>query len=655
VRLCLCILLLSAFPAWGQGGLADASLEQLLETRVTSVSKKAQKLSRTAAAVFVIGPEDIRRSGASNLPDLLRMVPGVDVAQINGSTWAITIRGFNSRYSNKVLVLVDGRSVYTPAFSGVYWDHLDLPLEDIDRIEVIRGPGASAWGANAVNGVINIITKPAAATKGGLVSATAGSEVYAADTLQYGGAAGADGAYRVFAKYGHDGGSGLRDGLPAPDGWTRVHAGFRSDWDLSRRDGLMVEGEDFSNREGAMVESSMLGTPFNRESAARSSSGGSNLLAQWTHTLQGGSETQVWGYIDTYRRTEFGSRQEMRAVDFDFQDHLSFGSRNDVVWGGGFRSTLSSIEGQGGSVTLPAQTDRLYSAFFQDEIRVATGVWLTAGARLEHNSYTGFDVEPSVRLAWAPSDRHTLWTAASRSIRQPARVDTGISASIASFPLDANTIETIRLYGDPDFQAEEGDDLELGYRAQVSAGLSLDLTSFLTVYRRLATLEPGTPCLLPGYPPTLEVPWNYANLASARSFGGELAMTWSVSPRWRLIPSYTFLHLRTSRDPGSVDGASLALMPMAPVQMAGARSQFNLTRRLEFDQWLTWTGAVAGTDVPGYARLDLRVGRRFGESLEISVGGQNLLRKGTAQFPDSSGYVGTEVQRSVYGKVQWAF
>ncbi len=653
--MCLWILLLAAFPAWGQSGLADASLEQLLETRVTSVSKKEQKLSRTAAAVFVIGQEDIRRSGASNIPDLLRMAPGVDVAQINESAWAITIRGFNSRYSNKVLVLVDGRSVYTPTFSGVYWDHLDLPLEDIDRIEVIRGPGASVWGANAVNGVINIITKPAAATKGGLVSVTAGSEVYAADTLQYGGAAGGAGAYRVFAKYGHDGGSGLPGGQPAPDGWTRVHAGFRSDWALSRRDGLMVEGEDFSNREGAMVESSMLVTPFDQQSAARSTADGSNLQAQWTHTLQGGSEMQVRGYFDTYRRTEFGSRQDMRAVDFDFQDHVALGSRNDVVWGGGFRSTMSNVQGQNASLTLPARTDRLYSAFFQDEIRVGTGVWLTAGARLEHNSYTGFNVEPSVRLAWAPSDRHTLWAAASRSMRQPARVDTAISATLASFPLDANTIETIRLYGDADFQAEEGDDLELGYRAQVSAGLSLDLTSFLTAYRRLATLEPGTPRLLPGYPATLEVPWNYANLASARSCGGELAMAWSISPRWRLIPSYTFLHLRTSRDPGSVDGAGLALMPMAPSQMAGVRSQVNLTRRTEFDQWLAWTGAVAGTDVPGYARLDLRMARRFGESLVISVGGQNLLRPETTQFPDSSGYVGTEAQRSVYGKVQWTF
>ena len=234
-RLSVWTLLLSAVPAWGQGGLAEATLEQLLETRVTSVSKKEQELSRTAAAVFVITQEDIQRSGASTLPDLLRMAPGVDVAQINANSWAISIRGFNSRYSNKVLVLVDGRSVYTPTFSGVYWEHLDLPLEDIERIEVIRGPGASVWGANAVNGVINIITKPAAATQGGRVSAMAGSEVYAGDALRYGARAGARGAYRVFANYGHNGGSLLGNGSPAADGWARMHAGFRSDWELSPR------------------------------------------------------------------------------------------------------------------------------------------------------------------------------------------------------------------------------------------------------------------------------------------------------------------------------------------------------------------------------------------------------------------------------------
>ncbi|HEX3880792.1 MAG TPA: TonB-dependent receptor plug domain-containing protein, partial [Bryobacteraceae bacterium] len=240
---------LTASEAWSQGGLADATLEQLLNTKVTSVSKKEENLARAAAAVFVISQDNIRRSGATNLPDVLRMVPGVEVAQIDSNAWAITIRGFNQRYSNKVLVLVDGRSAYAPGFSGVYWDHLDMPLEDIERIEVIRGPGGSVWGANAMNGVINIITKSAKTTKGGLVSTSGDTKGDGAMTTRYGGDAGANGSYRAFAKYSKFADNVVPDGTDGHDGWSRIHGGFRTDWDLSHADSLTVEGEAFRNRE----------------------------------------------------------------------------------------------------------------------------------------------------------------------------------------------------------------------------------------------------------------------------------------------------------------------------------------------------------------------------------------------------------------------
>src|SRR5579872_2724024 len=244
----LAIALVLPMVAWGQHTLADATLEQLLNTQVTSVAKKEQTLSRVGAAVFVISQDDIRRSGARNLPDVLRMAPGVDVAQIDANTWAISIRGFNSRYSNKVLVLVDGRSVYTPSFSGVYWDQQDMPLEDIERIEVIRGPGGSSWGANAVNGVINIITKSSKNTQGGLTTAEVGTQGTAAGLAQYGGTAGQDGAYRAFSRYSRIGNSILPDGSPAADGWFRMQGGFRTDWQLSNRDSLTVEGDLFASR-----------------------------------------------------------------------------------------------------------------------------------------------------------------------------------------------------------------------------------------------------------------------------------------------------------------------------------------------------------------------------------------------------------------------
>jgi len=648
-------MLLLATPLCGQGGLADASLEQLLETRVTTVSKKEQSLSRTAAAVFVIGPEDIRRSGALSLPDLLRMAPGVNVAQINAHTWAISIRGFNSRYSNKVLVLIDGRSVYTPVFSGVYWEHLDIPLEDIERIEVIRGPGASTWGANAVNGVINIITKSSKDTRGAMVTAVSGTETYASNTLQYGGAAGDHGAYRAFARYGHEGGSRLPGGSSAGDAWTRVHGGFRSDWDLSRSDGLMVEGEWFSDREGEMAGSSFLGGDLDPGVPARSNDQGGDLMARWSHQLPGGSETELRAYYNEYRHTEFGVLDDTRNFDIEFQDHLKLRSRHDVVFGAGYRSSRSILDGALVSLVTAPWRDHLTSAFLQDEIALSEKVWLTPSIRAEHDSYIGFDLEPGLRLAWAPSARHTVWGAASRSLRQPAAVDTSINAILSNSSPYPGMEQIIRLIGNPHFHPEEANDYEVGYRAQVTKSLAIDLTSFLTSYHHLATLEPGSVTQTAGLPSIVDLTMHEENLSSALSYGGEVAATWSVLPRWKVSPTYSYLHLNIRKDPSSAATALLGADPLAPRHTAGVRSQVNLPGKVEFDQWVAWTGPIPDTGVPGYARLDIRIGRHLGRSIELSVGGQNLLRPGTMQFTDYTGFLASESERSVYGKIGWSF
>ena len=321
--------------AWCQGGLADASLEQLLNTQVTSVSKKEQKLARTAAAVFVINQEEIRRSGAASLPDVLRMVPGVDVAQIDANAWAITIRGFNNRYSSKLLVLVDGRSVYTQSFSGVYWDQLDLPLEDIERIEVIRGPGATAWGANAMNGVINIITKSSKTTKGGLAEVTAGSGVQPVGMVRYGDTVGSAGTYRAFATYSRFTDTTLEDGSAAADGWSRVHGGFRTDWTLTPHDSVTVEGDLFSNNGGQTRYHWFEAVPFDQPYTQPITSTGGDLLVGWNHTSSGGAETSIHGYFDAYRRNDLGTLEMMKSLDLDFQNHFSGGARHDIVWGPG--------------------------------------------------------------------------------------------------------------------------------------------------------------------------------------------------------------------------------------------------------------------------------------------------------------------------------
>src|SRR3984957_8418914 len=324
---------LTAMTAWGQSGLADASLEQLLSTPVTSVSKKEEKLARTAASVFVINQDDIRRSGAANIPDVLRMVPGVEVAQIDGNAWAVTIRGFNQRYSNKVLVLVDGRSVYAPGFSGVYWDQIDMPLEDIDRIEVIRGPGASVWGANAMNGVINIISKSSKATKGGVVSASGSTQGDPSSMVRYGGDIGTGGSYRAFAKTSAYGSSQLPDSTPGHDAWSSLHSGFRSDWDLTPSDTLTVQGDLFSNRESETRSRWFITEPFDTPFAQNMDAAGGNLLARWTHTFANGSDTSVQTYYDQFQRNDPEQPDRERTLDIDFQHHLAVGSQRDIVWG----------------------------------------------------------------------------------------------------------------------------------------------------------------------------------------------------------------------------------------------------------------------------------------------------------------------------------
>jgi iron complex outermembrane receptor protein len=650
------LLLALASAAVGQSSLADATLEQLLQTQVTSVSKKEQRLGKAAAAVFVIHREDIVRSGASNLADVLRLAPGVDVAAIDNNSWAISIRGFNSRYSNKVLVLIDGRSVYTPDFSGVFWEHLEPPLEDIERIEVVRGPGGTLWGANAVNGVINITTRSARATTGGMLVARSGSDLYGDGMLRYGSTAGGRGAWRAFGRYFKTGSAGLPDGSDGADGWRRVHAGFRSDWDLSGRDSLTVQGDVFSNRQGQTVRSSLIPSPLDRVYAEQFESSGGDLLARWSHRFEHGAEMVLQGYYDTFRRTDLESPESLRAFDLDLQYRFAAG-RHDIVWGLGYRRTNSGVEaGALVSLTPPFRSDGLYSGFLQDEIRIAPSVWATVGTKLEHNGYTGFEYEPGVRLAWAATPRTTLWAAAARAIRQPARLEMGVGVDLAAVPLDGNTVQTLRLTGNPDVKTEELRDYELGYRTDLSGGASLDVAAFVSQYRRLMTIEPGQPRVAI-VPPLVRItiPLQYDNRASALTYGGEVALNWSAVPHWRLTSSGSYLHLNPRFDASSRDTMARADWMNVPAWMFQVRSQWDVTRKLKFDQWLSWTGRLPGGDTPSYTRLDSRLARSIGEFAEISIVGQNLLRPGTLEFPNAIRVIGTMAPRSVYGRIAWRF
>jgi len=654
------IVLVSRWGAFAQQqsaplDLTEVKLEDLMNIRVTSVSKHEQTLSRAAAAVFVIRQEDIRRSGATNIPDLLRMVPGVIVERIDANAWAISVRGFNARYANKVLVLVDGRTVYTPSFSGVFWEQLDLPVEDIDRIEVIRGPGAAVWGANAVNGVISIITKSSRDTRGGVITAGAGSNTRALGLVQYGGTAGAA-SYRVFGKYFNIGNSAMPRGLPANDSWQRSHAGFRSDWDISKRDSLMVQGDLFANQAN-QTRRFFVDTPFDVQFPGTADAAGGDVLARWTHTLKGGSETVIQTYYDSYRRSDLSVPEVFRSFDVDFQHHIKAGARHELVWGLGARSNYSSLSpGYSVGFVPPGVTQGFYSTFVQDEMHVAPSVWLIAGSKLEHNVYTGWQTEPSLRLMWSPPQgRWTLWAAGSRAMRQPSRQDTDMQITLFQVPVAPGVVQVARLFGNPHLPDEEVRDYEAGYRSEITRSLSFDLAIFLSFYRRLETFEPLPITYVFG--PTLEIlaPYTYSAAGKARDYGGELALNWTVNSHWRISPSYANLHAVLRQDRTSQGTPTFSLANAFPSNMFQVRSAINLSHSMQFDQALYYTGRPPGATMPDHTRLDLRFGRRLSESAEFSVVGQNLLRPRTFEFGNSYGVIGTQAVRSVFASITWKF
>jgi iron complex outermembrane receptor protein len=376
-------------------------------------------------------------------------------------------------------------------------------------------------------------------------------------------------------------------------------------------------------------------------------------LARWDHTLAGGSQTSFQTYYDTYHRTDLVP-ESLKTFDFDFQHHIAAGDRNDVVWGLGYRASSSEFQPGGvAAFTPPSKTDNLFSAFLQDEIRVSNSLWLTLGCKLEHNSYTGVETEPSVRLVWTPpASRYTIWAAASKAIRQPARSDTDVRVDLETLPVSPGMVKVLRLFGNPHIKSEELRDYEVGYRSDFTKTLSLDVATFLSFYRHLETIQPQAIVVIPGAPSKIEIPLLNENNAHALNYGGEVSLNWTASSRWRVSPGYSFLHATIRQDATSQDWGSSGTFPQNIFQI---RSQVNLSRNMAFDQALYYTARLPGGRVPSQSRFDLRLARWLGESAEISLVGQNLLRPRAVEYGDSDGIVGTQVQRSVFGSISWRF
>jgi iron complex outermembrane receptor protein len=634
-----------------QDRLAELSLEELGNLEVTTASKEPEKVSRTPAAIYVITQEDIRRSGATSIPDALRLVPGVEVARIDSDKWSIGVRGFGSRLSRSVLVLIDGRSVYTPLFAGVYWEVQDTLLEDIDRIEVIRGPGGTIWGANAVNGIINIITRDAKHTQGTLLSTGGGNVDQGFVGFRYGAGNGKNFNYRVYGKAFTRGPEDHSDRTNFDD-WRMGQTGFRADWDSQTRDTFTLQGDAYKGDTGERFAIGTSSPPFVANVEQNAELAGGNLLGRWRRVFSEGSDIQLKAYYDRTNRQEADFAESRDTFDIDFLHHIR-PRRQDVLWGLGARLSSGNATAVIPTVVFTPEhrTEKLYSAFVQDEIELLKNrLWLTVGSKFEHNNYTGLEAQPSARLLWTPSPRQTLWAAVTRAVRTPSRVEEDLQLSGL---LVANPLTFYRIIGNTNFSPEELVGYEAGYRSLVRPSFYLDVATFYNSYNHLLSAESaGAPFSESSPPPPhVVVPFLLGNGLLGNTYGIEIAPVWKPLPWWRVQGSYSYLKMELRRRAGSIDSTTVASTEGAsPNHQVVIQSFLNLPRKLEFDQTVRYVSALPAQQVGSYWTADARFSWRATPKLEFSVVGQNLIQPRHPEFGGDPGPL-VQVKRSAYGKI----
>jgi len=656
VNLC-CVMAAAAQPPTFES-MKALSLDQLANIEVSIVAKAPRSLVDTAAAAFVITREDIRRSGATNIADLLRMVPGLQVARIDANKWAVSARGFNGRFANKLLVLMDGRSVYTPLFSGVYWNVVDTLLEDIERIEVVRGPGASVWGANAVNGVINVITRSAQDTQGNLVSAALGDETRGVGVLRHGGRWGEDVFYRIYAKYRRQADAVLPSGAQANDSWHDVRGGFRVDGQLSAVDSFNLQGDLYRNIAAQTTEVPDLDTTTVL-TTQRNADQGADLLGRWYHRYANHARGTLKIAYDYQRRDETSDIRHTVAADYQY-NAVPLG-RHTLTGGLGYRLIHDDIPGNTVlRVTPTVNNNMLWGAFVQDEIDIDRRFRVTLGSKFERNDYTGFEYQPSARLSWRLSPRHTLWAAVSRAVRIPSRTENGIVATssvIPAAPPLAPLATAVQVRGQTGFLAERLVAYELGYRGRYGHDLSVDGSVFYNVYHRLRTIEPGAlyGSALPAF---LIQPLVLMNRMHGESYGFEFAADWRTNRRLRWQLAYTFLDMQFHRDAGSRDPSAESIEGQSPEQQFSLRSSYDFGAGLDLDLWLRGVDRLSAPSerVAAYTTLDARLGWRPARGLEFSLVGRNLLDDRHLEFRDeANASKASEVERSFHLQATWHF
>ena len=608
--------------------LLKLSLEDLMNIQVTSVSKNMENLEQTASAIQVITQADIRNSGAKTLPEALRLASNLQVAQVNSSQWAISARGFNNVLANKLLVLIDGRAVYTPMYAGVFWDVQNVLLEDVDRIEVISGPGGTLWGANAVNGVINVITKNSKYTKELFAEAGAGSNFPGFASLRYGGQLNNKITYRVFGTGFKLGNTLLTNGSKANDEWTMGKAGFRMDWDASEKDLVTFQGNLYRGRPN----------PDAADTAVTAT--GDNLMLRWTHTSSERSDFQLQLYYDhTWRKFGNPFSEDLKTYDIDWQHRIKFGNRHEVTYGANFRMMDHNVNDLPLFGFFPARkTLYLYSGFLQDKILlIKDRLHFTIGGKIEHNSYTEFECQPNGRLSYTPTEKQTIWAAVSQAVRTPSRIDRDFAAYLAP--------GVAFIQGNKNFVSETLTAYELGWRLQPHKTLSISLSSFYNTYDNIRSAEPGTT-------PPLNTPITFGNGVQGETYGIELAFMNQLTSWWSLKGGYTFLkkHLWLKAD--SKDANDATAESDDPQHQLVIQSNIKLPARFELGTVIRYVDKLPEPYVPSYFGLDMRIGWMLSKTIELNLVAQNLLDKHHPEFIPASPSP-REIERSIYGKISF--
>ena len=636
------------------------SLESLASTEITSVSRKEQKLAEAAGAIYVITGEEIRRTGLTNIPELLRTVPGIDVAEIDGNKWAITSRGFNERFADKMLVLLDGRTLYTPLTSGVNWDVQENVLEDVERIEVIRGPGATLWGSNAVNGVVNIITRKAKDTQGALLSGRVAIQGRNSGTARYGGSIGSTGNYRVFAKYFDRDGSKEFSGADAPDNWHDLLGGFRSDWAISDKSTFTMQGDIYRGRVGQTVPDLIsLSPPTSLAFEDKTITSGGDLLGRWTKT-SGYWDTTVQGYFDLANRNQIDLLGEYRhTFDLELEQRYHPGQRHDFTWGGDFRHSADRTVGSLNiSFNPSSRATQLYGVFVQDEIALLSArLKVTLGSKLEHNYYSGFALQPNLRMIWIPSERTSTWIAISRASENSSRTDADIRVN-EDPQQDANgDITLISHFGKAHLPPENVAAFELGSRIQANKAIGFDLATFYNHYTNRHTNEPGAPYWEDQPSPRhLVLPTRVESNISGETHGLELLMQIRPLREWDISASYTFFEIHLHPSAASMDfDTAKESEGSSPRNEFQIHSRLNIIHNLEFDSDVYYVAPLIGPGIKAYTRFDLRTGWRPFRGFDIDAGGRNLLQAEHYEFGSGDQVQAEPVERSAYLKGTWRF